>query len=201
MWLFERQYRSSEKNGPLTIRRRFGRWQVCAKGYQQSGERLNAIWRDAFKRVREDVVAKPKALLLGLGAGGIVKELHKAFAGALVKAVEYDATMIALAKELNTYAPHPAPEIIYADALHVVPNLREQFDLIVVDIFSGNEPSPLLADKIFLAALKEKLAQKGVLLVNVCSNTHFLEEVQKFFPVLQRWQYKLNTLGAFRLSL
>lgn len=201
MWLFERRHRPSEKNGLLTIRRYFGRSEVRAGGYQQTGERLNAIWRDALTRVKESVAPRPNILLLGLGAGGILKELRTAFPGCRVKAVEHDAAMIALARELRLYEPYPEPAILHADAGEAMPSIQEKFDLVVVDLFYGNEPSPLLANKIFLAALKEKLAQKGVMLVNVCSQTHYLDLIQKFFPIFTRWKHKQNTLGSFRLSL
>lgn len=202
MWFFENSWRSSQKNGALKLRRRFGRWYIWAHGYKQSSPGVNAIWRNACKRVRHALPQKDlNILMLGLGAGGAIKELHLLFPQCRITAVEYDQAMIDLMQELRLFAPYPAPVVLYGDARKIVPTLTELYDLILVDMFEGGKPPPFLKEDSFLMALRQRLAPQGAVVINVVRSAEYLDKAESVFPTATRWRYRSNMLGAFRNSM
>lgn len=197
-WFFEKSARASARNGELIIFRRLGRWEVIANGSQQTGNRLNDIWRDAVGRTVPFLEKEnPSVLILGFGAGGMLKDLYKRTPNCRITAVEHDPVMISLAKESGLSGTNLHPVIIEGDAGDVVHKLDEKFDLIVVDLFCGAEPSPLLRDGRFLSELRSKTLPGGAILVNVFRSGHLLDFIDDFFPRKERWKYKDNWLGAF----
>ncbi len=175
----------------------FGRLMVRAGGVQQTGVELNAIWRYSFKKIRQSVVLKPSVLMLGLGAGGALKDLYTLFPGSSITTVEYDPIMVHLALELQLYKPYPLPKIIEGDAGDILPTLSENFDLIVIDLFQGSKVSSLISQESFLTNLKKILSPRGIILINVFREPQCLEAARRIFTHSSHWKYTSNTIGAF----
>ena len=196
-WLYERRRCVSPHNGVVDVERILGMWRVSVDGYQQSGPVVSAIWRDALERVRDRIVASPRVLVLGLGTGGSLKVVHRLLPHCTITAVEHDPTMIALTKELRLYAPYPQPRLLEGDASVVLALLDEAFDVVLIDLFRGNMPADILADRTFLYAIKQHTATDGVVLMNACGKAACLDEMARIFPHEERWGYRKNRLGAF----
>jgi spermidine synthase len=197
-WLFEKFSRPSEKNGLIEVNCQLGRWSVIVDGCEQTTPYTHAMWTDAIKRLRR-ARATPikKILLLGLAAGGELKGLNKAFPGCEITAVEHDPQMIALTRELGLYKPYPLPRILESDAASAIIGLTEQFDLCMVDLFTGEHASPLITQPSFLQTLARSLAPDGLLLVNVYKQPHYLDAAAKIFDKTQRWTFRYNEFGLF----
>lgn len=189
--------RHSQQNGEITVYEGLGGAQVIVDGYSQTSEGLNAIWRDAFHRAESFVTDTPRVLVLGLGGGGIVREIYDMWPRASITAIEYDPEMIKITHELKFYGDFPVPEIICADAGDAVPALRTKYDIIAVDIFKGGKPSHLLLQDEFLLQLKRSLSKKGVLLVNVADSREYLDPVARHFPHADLWLSAFNFVGMF----
>ena len=189
--------RHSPQNGEITVYEGLGGAHVIVGGYSQTSEGLNAIWRDAFHRAESFVSNKPEVLVLGLGGGGILREIYDIWPSASITAIEYDAEMIKIAHELKFFGEFPIPEIICDDAGEAVPALTKKFDIIAVDIFKGGKPSHLLLEQEFLFILKKTLSKKGVLLVNVADSREYLDPVAKLFTHADMWLSAFNYVGMF----
>lgn len=192
--------RQSNKNGAISVYKTlFSPWQISVDDTGQTTEYTYAMWVHLFKRLRKLFTTRPvqKILMLGLGAGGQIATLHTQFPASSLVVVEYDEEMLALTKELKLYEPHPFPEVLIGDAKDVVPTIQETFDLIIVDLFAGEEPSPLGNDKQFLESLRARLTQDGVLLMNVYKRKEYLETARPLFAHNDTWMFRLNHLGAF----
>lgn len=200
-WLLESFTRPSAKNESIRVQRIFGRWYVGVRGTGQASTYLNAMWHNAFKRVYKAHPTTVNVLMLGLGAGGGVGILYRYFPRCTITAVEYDPEMIRLAKELRLYEPYPLPCIIEGDAAQVVPSLAARYDLIVVDLFFGAEPSPLVAQTAFQQSLKDRLAKDGLLLANVYKRADYIAALSETFVPVETWTYKWNALGLFRARM
>lgn len=202
-WFFERRLIRSRMNGLIDARRVFGQWQVWVNGCQQTGGYVHAMWKDALSRIR---TLRPAAatsrniLMLGLGGGGEIQQIYRHFPACRISAVEHDKEMISLAEELALWRPFPPPRIIADDAAEALASLEERFDLIIVDIFRGPEPSPLLQDERFLKALRAHLSDSGIVLANVYEKGEYLDTLQKFFGNGTAWTFRLNRLGLFSKS-
>jgi spermidine synthase len=197
-WFFEIRTRKSGKNGLITAKRFFGTWTVYVNGCEQTGPYAHAMWANAFKKLRNESHKKiKKILVLGLGASGEIKILHKHFPNCKVTAIEYDPEMVFLTKELKLYAPFPIPDIKLGDAAEIVPQLKDQFDLVIVDLFHEFDPSPLVTDNSFLTSLERIVATDGIILVNVFRKKEYLNTVENFFDCMQSWQFGSNNLALF----
>lgn len=196
MFLFDSK-RLSEKNGVITIRRGFSGPNVIVDGYSQTGEGLNAIWRDALIRALPHVAPEPKVLVLGLGGGGVVRVLYQLAMGTQITAIEHDPEMINIAHELKYHEPFPEPEIILGDAQCALEGTRKRFDLIVIDIFRGGDPSPHLLEQDFWDAVKKAMKPGAIVLVNVAGSREFLESIAQEFTHADLWRCESNYLGMF----
>jgi spermidine synthase len=198
-WMFEKFRRLSDKNGEITVEKVAGRWRVLVDGFNETSEGLNEIWRDALLRAKkyspEDI---REVLILGLGGGGMLKDTYEIFPRAHVTVVEHDLEMIAITKELKLYEPHPFPEVLEGDAGQVVPALQTMYDIIVVDLFRGGEPSPLLLDDSFIHAVEARMKNESLLLVNAAGYEEYLELVAQYFTYADKWMFRYNNLGMFK---
>lgn len=198
-WFFEKYVLESAKNGPINVRRRLGEWYVSVNQCGQTSAYTHEMWVDAFERItKQERRAVCNVLMLGLGAGGEIKTIHKYFPGCQLTVVEHDPAMIALAKALKLYRPYALPTIVEGDAKEVALAFLERFDLVIVDLFLGEEPSPLLCDRSFVTALTSRLASHGLTLVNACKRSEYLEGFATQFEKTLQWTFRLNNLGLFR---
>jgi SAM-dependent methyltransferase len=103
-----------------------------------------------------------RGLVLGLGGGAVVKALYnKNFS---VTAVELDERVVKVARQY--FLLPDKVKIITDDARHALSQLEGPFDLIVVDLFTGeNTPSHVLS-KESLAKMKSLLAKNGKIAFN-----------------------------------
>lgn len=196
-WFRERHTRQSEKNERIDIARTFGVWEVVVNNTGQTTPYTHSMWEDAFIRLKKRGNAARSVLMLGLGAGGQIKQLHQAFPGCTVTVVEYDPEMIRIAGELALHKPFPFPTILQGDARDVVQKLTAQYDLILVDLFHGEEPSPLTHSEPFLQHVRERLSPSGTLIINVYQKKEYLGAAQQIFPNKELWTFRQNHLGAF----
>lgn len=103
-----------------------------------------------------------EALILGLGAGSLVRELE--LIGFKVEAVEIDARMVELARKYFELSPMAAVTI--DDGRHHLRVNDRKYDLIVLDCFAGERiPGHLLTFEAF-RTIKERLKDRGMILIN-----------------------------------
>ncbi|GEM_PF-600796 len=198
-WFFEIHQRRSEKNGLIVVRRLFGRWTVFVNGCEQTGPVVHRMWQNAFQKTLENSKAKTihRVLALGLGAGGEIKNIYTHFPNVEITVVEHDPEMVTLAKELGLHRPFPLPTVKIGDAKDVVLQLDQHFDLIILDLFNGPEPSPLVRDEYFLKILKEKLTDNGLLVANIYRKIEYVQFLAERFPLIDTWKFEFNTLALF----
>jgi GNAT superfamily N-acetyltransferase/precorrin-6B methylase 2 len=196
-WLHERHLFRSDKNGVIVAKRFFGTWEITVDGYDQSSSYIKKMWQEALARLPEYARAK-RVLLLGLGAGSIIDDLHRRFPNCQVTVIEWDPEMITLAKRLHLFKPEHAPQVLVGDALEMLPTLDQTFDLIVFDLYRGERPEPRLAEADFQKQLQSHLKHSGFLLANVFKTPTLLEATDRFFSREQTWHFRFNTLALYR---
>lgn len=196
-WLFELRRIPSKHNGELVCTRRFGAWTVSVGGYYQTGPYMTRLWEKAIRLVPKRTPVK-RVLLLGLGAGGNVKAITRRFPKAKIVALEWDEEMVALAKTFHLYGKREAPEVVFGDAGETVKRLTGQFDLVVFDLYRGNEPSPLLWQKGFLMELARLTAPEGYLLFNVFARPEAFVVINEVFSRWGSFTYKYNQGAVYR---
>ena len=111
MSLFKR-LRWSAQNGLILLN---ARGEVTVAGYKQTSARYAFIWQDAFRHIPAPP-AGAKVLMLGLGGGGALPAVYEACPTAQVVAIEHDAKMIEIARELGHQGQRPFPRTVAGDA-------------------------------------------------------------------------------------
>ncbi len=196
-WFFESKNYKSEKNGTIHCTRFLGNWKIVVDGVQQTSLTMTGIWRKVFKQIPKKSKIK-NVLILGFGGGGTIEEIYKKFGDARVTVVEYDEVMVEISKKLHLFKKNHTPRIIIADAYEALNKLDEKFDLIIIDLFSGGEPSALLKNEIFLKSLQRVLGRRGHLLINVFLKKDYLENIRNYFSKTSHLKIRFNNIGLYR---
>lgn len=197
-WLYESETIRSDKNGTIHCRRILGRWKITVGGYDETSTYVTKMWKQALERLPSPRTEPTRVLLLGLGAGGIIEPFHRRFPNCEVTVIEWDPQMVALADRLGIYDPSHRPNIILEDITIAIPTLNQPFDLIVVDVFRGPEPAPILHDRTFLTHMRRLLNPNGNLLVNVFRNTELFKDFDSVLARAQTWTYYTTYLAWYQ---
>lgn len=187
----------SEKNGKIVVQRVFNNVSIYVDGYDQSSKYIAEMWRKALYRVPEEHPVK-HVLILGLAAGNAVREMSRRFHDAHITVVEWDPAMVELAKHLRQFSKKTHPEIIIGDAAEVVPKMQQKFDLILVDLFTGETPEPRLASAEMIDALARILKSDGYLILNPFKNVALIPAFERKLSRQSAWHYRFNALALFR---
>jgi spermidine synthase len=103
-----------------------------------------------------------KVLLLGLGGGVLANELHQR--NFKVDAVEFDARVVSIA---NTYFQlHSEVAVFVDDARHYLNTCSEKYDVLIFDVFKGEENPNHLLTLESLEKAKSILNPGGMLILN-----------------------------------
>lgn len=103
-----------------------------------------------------------KVLLLGLGGGSIVKRLTEK--GFKVDVCELDKRIAEVAK--NYFYIDTKTTITVDDARHFIKTCRNKYDVIIFDMFRGEDPPNHVFTMESLEETKKLLTDKGIILVN-----------------------------------
>ena len=196
-WLYENRRVQSEKNGRIHCLRLFGRWQVFVNGFDQSGTRyLSNMWRRALKRLPAGFQAG-RILIFGLGIGDTLDLLHDRFPSCRITAVEWDPVMIDLMTEFRPKPDPNRPEIVNMDMNEALSIVSGNFDLIILDAFTGQAVgSPATRDD-FFRRLRGRLSPSGHFLANVFAQPELLGLIDRFFARMSSWRFRYNTLALY----
>ncbi|HEV8666509.1 MAG TPA: fused MFS/spermidine synthase [Candidatus Paceibacterota bacterium] len=189
-------FRRSQYNGWITIT---GRGEVWVGGVKQTSERYDDLWRDAFAR-SEDMLATPvqNVLMLGLAGGGALQAVEDAYPGTPVTVIEIDPVMVDIAKELHkdTDKTYRFPTVLVGDAKEVLEKMQSTYDVILIDIFNGIKPSPLVDDDYFWSLVSARLTPGGVAVLNVAIDSTRTYVAQNHFKNTRAWRYDANYFCA-----
>jgi len=136
---------------------------------------------------------RPKSVLIwGLGAGIVARSLAEA--GVQVTVIEIDPVSERLARQ---YFGLPASvKVIIGDARTETLNLKENYDVIVLDAFSGDTPPFHLLTREAFSSLRERLAPKGTIVVNIVGGRKG-EEARVVSSVLATMEDVFGSAQAF----
>ncbi len=197
-WVFESRRLPSAVNGEIRCTRWFGRWEVVVAGTGQASAYLDHMWRDALRRTIPREATIKRILVLGMATGRAFRELYRRFPKAHIVAIEADPVMVELAKEFGALRRTPKPEVHVGYAEAVTPTLQGTFDLIISDMFVGDDVAPDTASPILQNELRRLLDPNGHLICNAYHQIHFFERFSPHFVQAATWTFRLNHLGHFR---
>jgi spermidine synthase len=129
---------------------------------------LQRILRKGLKHIGFGKIAKmEQVLVLGVAGGSVIKtlvdEIH--FKGKIT-GVEIDSEIITIANEYFKLHEIQNLEIIIDDAFEFVLKTKDQYDLIIIDIFQDTTMPNFLFEQFFVNRICFLLKSKGIVLFN-----------------------------------
>lgn len=143
--------RESKYNGHLKVVRTWGMGTyIQAGGLTQSGGIVESIWRSTLRQIRNSKFEIRNILILGLGGGTLAKLLRKKYPVAKITGVEIDPLMVELGKKY-----------LDLDKYNIDIQIKDtnkfkfgKYDLVVVDMYAGDNFPKEFESEIFLNKLK-----------------------------------------------
>ncbi len=125
-----------------------------------------------------------KILLLGVAAGSLVQFLKYYLPESYITAVDYDRELLEIAHQ-QMLLPEADKQLSYViqDAQQYIHSCRQQYDLIVVDIFDGSQSPQWTQEKDFTEQLQKCLTACGAVAYNMLINTE--ETFNSFYNLLR----------------
>lgn len=190
----------SPVNGRITVLEDLlGRREMVVGNVEQSGVLVGKTWRSVLRRIPR---AK-QCLILGLGAGTLAGLTAETFPRAAITGLEIDPKVIELGKKYFGLEKIPGLKIIEANAFKAINDLRlANYDLILVDLYLGQEFPAQAGSREFLGKIKKHLTPGGVAIFNHLNYNRvhrqkadrFGQKLAEVFPVVKGVKVEYNKL-------
>lgn len=163
----------SSYNKSIEVIRRFGKNELYVNGIQQSGPYTIRLWKTGLREVLNNPPMNLKNILvLGVGGGTLFGMLHKVFPEAKITGVDIDKEIIRLYSKYFNESDSLSVALICNDAGKFVAQsyLKKQlYDLVIIDLYIGDDVPEFVSGSIFLSAVKKILAPHGFVVFNYFS--------------------------------
>ncbi len=108
-----------------------------------------------------------RTLVIGLGAGMLVKRMWRDYPAMHLDAIELDAAVVEIARVLFELPSDPRITVIVGDGRDYLEATSATYDIIIVDAFADDRvPRPLTTEECFRAA-RDHLSPDGAFAINV----------------------------------
>ena len=158
-------------NGKISVIKSlaFGTY-IQVSGLTQSGGIIKSIWNKTLKNVKGKRREVKNCLILGLGGGSIVEVVTKYWSEAKIVAVDIDPIMVELGKKFLGLEDRGI-EIVIGDAYEFLSQndkskSKKKFDLILVDLYVGDEFPKKFETKNYIQRIRSVLAHNGIAIFN-----------------------------------
>ena len=161
--------KESKYNGIIRVIKTLGLGTyIQVEGITQSGGVVDEIWKSTLKRVKKSNKDIKSVLILGLGGGSAAKWVRKCFPKARITGVDIDPLFIKLGKKYLGLGNFGV-DIKILDARDYLKQKNksfEGFDLILIDIYRGeNIPDKFMTEN-FVREVRMKLSDGGIAVFN-----------------------------------
>lgn len=185
----------SEINGDLHVYWSEDRKLLDTKNTNYSYGTLQEVLNRGLRLIPIDKVES--VLVLGMGGGCVVDSLRHEFRyEGPITGVELDAIVIEIAEKEFNLLEDGAVRVVESDADDYLTNLREEFDLVVVDIFIDTKVPPKFYTEAFWKKVERVVSKNGFALFNAGIDLTD-EEIKSFIEKIPQsfiYTKKLNVL-------
>lgn len=138
-------------------------------GLIQSGQEVEGIWKAGLDALGDNPLEINNCLILGLGAGNSAKLVSERYPKVKITGVEIDPEVVELGKRYFGLGRINNLEIRIEDAINfIIRSLStdNHYDLILIDLYLGNESPKEGETEQFLRSLQKQLSPKGWVIFN-----------------------------------
>lgn len=123
----------------------------------QSGGVVKDIWNETLRKIKREKTNN--VLILGLGGGTVAKLVKRYWPESKIRGVEIDSVMVELGKK---YLGLDNVKIYIQDAYEFINGNKETYDLVIVDLYVGDEFPREFEEEDFL----KKLTKNKIVVIN-----------------------------------
>lgn len=166
--------------------------------YSKSVDRL--YWGKVVQILKDSFQQLDSVLLLGLGGGTLVHLINKQYPNVAITSVEIDQTMVDIAYKFFDLGSIPNHHTIVDDAMRVIVEPETfglsgaMFNVVIVDIYSGEKYPDLGKSGNFIAAIKRMVRPGGMVIFNRIYREHHQEEVNIFIDYVSEFFINVKNL-------
>lgn len=177
---------------------------VRVGGITQSGGIVEKIWEKIIKTISNQQLTISNCLILGLGCGSVANLLAEKWLGIKITGIEIDPKMIEIGRKYFNLGKIPNLKVVVGGGIKAVSSQpsairQNEFNLILVDMYCGQEFPKEAENEEFLNGLRRILGENGLIIFNRLNfgihkkeTLEFLKKQKIFFPRIFIKNIKLN---------
>ncbi len=186
----------SRFNGEIKVKKyRDGSIALMADGSEQSGLYFDSLWTAIFKNLTDQkIFGDPKEILiLGCGGGTQPKLLNgplKSNPPRKITIVEIDPKIVEIAKKHFGLVENENQKILITDAFLAVKNFLQtgkKFDLVIVDLFIGENIPQKINHSEFLKTLSQIVSVNSLVIFNYSPKDKNMQKLNLFEKKLRQF--------------
>lgn len=185
----------SDYNGKVRVIKDFQGLRIVAGGISQSGWIVKSIWSKSIKKISTIYPIRENILVLGLCGGSVVEVIVKYYPQAKITGVDIDAKMVELGKKYFHLDRFNNLGIFIKDAKTYLSGKNEnKYDLILVDLFKGEDIPEYFRTRSFISLLKKRLSFDGAIIFNQLYSNKEKKTAEFFRKKLTNFFAKIVTI-------
>ncbi len=180
--------RKSDYNGQLRVVRSWGLGTyIQSNGLTQSGGIVESMWKQTLSRIRHTNSKIQTVLVLGLGGGTVVKLIKKFWPGTKITGVDIDPVIVELGKKHLGLGDIEVNVKIMDASQYTKYNIQNtKYDLVIVDLYNGDEFPEKFSSIVFLTSIKHCLSKRGMAVFNRLYYKDKKREAEEFDKKLKK---------------
>lgn len=177
---------NSRHNGEIKVVATFEGIKIVVGGVSQSGWLVKKVWQAGVDKISKLDFLPRKVLILGLGGGSCAELVAKAYPMARIVGVDIDPVIVELGKKYLNLGKIKNLKFIRADAAKWILRQKDKFDLVLIDLYKGeNFPKKFLTPT-FVKQTKRITSRDGIVAFNHLYSSKEKEDAAKLQKVLHR---------------
>lgn len=176
----------SALNEPIHIGTSFGKRAIFAGEIPQSGGEFIHEWNTVIKSLKEKSFTIKDCLMLGVAGGDGINALRTYYPGCKILGVEIDPVILDIALKNNFFKVDDHVKVIENDAIQWMQNDKQNYDLIIVDVYVGLKNVPEARQETFLKRVRRRLSPHGVVLFSCHYDESNQEEYTAFIALVKK---------------
>jgi spermidine synthase len=142
--------------------------ELLVNGIVQTGRYTSKLWQKGLQPIFAASLPVSDILVLGVGGGTVFPLFAKKFPNSEMTGVDIDEEVIAVGNKYFGFSDIPHLKLVTQDARTFVKNpmRAKKYDVVVVDLYTGNDVPSFVTKKPFLTDVGRVLKPGGRMVIN-----------------------------------
>jgi spermidine synthase len=191
----------SPHNRDIRVVLEAGKLKLLVNGSRESGESVRNMWDHAIRHFHLDKITAPKRMLcLGLGGGTVLGMFTSYYPDLKIDTVDIDPVIIDIAKKYFDIGRMGNVRFFASDAkdyMRTRAGRGETYDILLIDLYIGNQIPDFVRDKAFLARIESAVKPGGSLLINYSFSDKYQQQSEIIIGYLKEL---FRHVGSFHIN-